>query len=104
MNQWGPGWDTHPPINDHRPDDYRAESPGPYTSPPNLPIPRPRPPRYGWGTAITVATLVALFIIGLAVSASRDDEVVQIPNTVLNPTPPIHFTPQVHKPGPPVRS
>lgn len=130
MNQWGPGWDVHPqyicpdpmcrepgvcmrktnergfhvaPIG--RPDDYRAETNGPYTSP-TEPTAASKPPRYGWGTFITLAVLGVLFVIGMAVSASRDDEVVQIPNTVLHPTPtptptPTHFTPQAHKPGPP---
>ena len=103
MNQWGPGWDVHPQY-DSRPDDYRVAADGPYTSP-TEPVSSSKPPRYGWGTAITLAVLAALFIIGLAVSASRDDEVVQIPNTVLHPTPaPSHFTPQAHKPGPGVRS
>lgn len=122
MNQWGPGWDVHSQY-ESRPDDYRVEANGPYTSPPE-PAESSKPPRYGWGTFITVAVLAVLFVIGLAVSASRDDEVVQIPNTVLNPTrtpavsgyslpsqrsdptlsglvPPSHFTPQAHKPGPP---
>lgn len=125
MNQWTPEWDTRPP----RPDDYRPETPGPYTSPqPNLSDPyKPvKPPR--WSVVFLVGVLGALLIIGLYVSASRDNTVVEIPNTVINPTrspsgtaydlpgqqsdPTLgglapsggnaRFAPQAHKPGPPV--
>jgi hypothetical protein len=111
MSQFTPEWDTH------RPDDYRPESSGPYTQP--TPVQPAKPPRYAWGTFITVAVLVALFIVGLAVSASRDDTVVPVPNSGTtwtgydlpsqrsDPTlgglaPNQRFTPQAHKPGPPV--
>lgn len=127
MNQWTPEWDTRPP----RPDDYRTETPGPYTSPqtdlPSPTSPEPiKPPR--WSVIFLVAALGALLIVGLYVSASRDDTVVEIPNTVINPTrspsgtaydlsgqqsdPTLgglapasgtRFAPQAHKPGPPVR-
>jgi hypothetical protein len=126
MNQFTPEWDPHPPqytcpdplcrapgtcmrkTNERgyhaapvggRPDDYRPESAGPYTPPPTPPE-QSKPPRYAWGTFITVAVLLVLFIIGLAVSASRDDTVVPVPNSgTASTTPaPARFTPQAHKP------
>lgn len=121
MNQWSPEWDMRPPTEiEPRPDDYRPETPGPYTSPPT-PDP-PKRPRLG--ALVIAGVLGALFIVGLAVSASRDDTVVELPNTVINPTPrtaydmpsqqsdptlsglaplPTRFTPQAHKPGPAAR-
>jgi hypothetical protein len=105
MNQWTPEWDTHRP----RPDDYRTETPGPYTSPqtdlPSASVREPvRPP--AWSVLVIVGACAALLIGGLYVSASRDLEPVPIPNsTTVTPTPaPERFTPNVHKPGPPARS
>lgn len=77
MNQHTPEWDTPP-----RPDDYRAEVPGPYTRPhPRLPDPYQtvKPPR--WGVVTMIGALGALLIGGLFVSASRDNTPVPVPNS-----------------------
>lgn len=99
MNHWFPDWDT--PA---RPDDYRAETRGPYTPPTPSPAPREpvRPP--AWSVLAIVGACAALLIGGLYLSASRDTEPVPIPNTTtLTETPaPERFTPNAHKPGPPV--
>lgn len=100
MNQWTPEWDTHPP----RPDDYRAETPGPYTPPKPGPATREpvRPP--AWSVLAVIGACAALLIGGLYLSASRDTEPVPIPNSTSFTPAPERFTPNAHKPGPPVRS
>lgn len=98
MNQFGPGWDMHPgqlPPPEPRPDDYRTTTPGPYTSP-AAPDPFPRKSR-PFGAVAVVGAIAGLAILGLWVSASQDQQMVSIPNTVTT----THYTPNVHKPGPP---
>lgn len=91
MSQWGPGWDYHPhpgqpapPVVETQPspDDYRPETPGPYTSPPD---PFPHKPRRH-GLLVALGALGGLTIFGLWISATTDSEVVQIPNSVVSPS------------------
>lgn len=87
MNQFGPGWDYHPGYGAARdvepdPTNYDKTVPGPYTSPPD---PFPHKPRKH-GLLVALGALGGLTIFGLWISATTDNEVVQIPNSVISPT------------------